>query len=117
MGFTNKEQAAELVRLGLPADTCDMAFEDGFPRPLPHGEPLPEGAEPCWSCDGLFALLPMEVVMDRYVWRLSVQTQKEDGMYIVSYACGGNALSKNSTVFFDAVYAMMVDVMTYFKEE
>ena len=32
MGFTNKEQAAELVRLGLPADTCDMAFEDGSPR-------------------------------------------------------------------------------------
>lgn len=117
MGFTNKEQAARLAGLGMPAGTCDMVFEGGSPRMRAEGEALPENACPCWSGDRLFTLLPMEVEWDGRTWKLSVSTQKEDGMYIVSYTCGGNALSNNSTDFFGAVYAMTIHTLTYIKDE
>ena len=116
MKYTSKEQSEKLVGLGLEKDTCDFAYlkNSETPTPVEQGK-LPANATPCWSCDRLFELLPMEVNMDKFVWKLSIYTQKEDNMYVVTYACNNNTFSKNSTTFFDAVYDMMHDILLYFQ--
>ena len=114
MNFTSREQSKVLVGLGLEPSTCDFCYEEKAEKPIPFENELPKGATPCWSCERLLELLPMEIKLGGNVWKFSILTQNEDKMYVLTYSFGGNTFSKNSESLFCAAYDMLHDFLIYF---
>lgn len=84
---TTKEQSARLLKCGVPADNADMSW---------HGNTLETFSQltydmwlltPAWSLNALLGLLPKEIDIDGYPYRISIYFEDPDESVIGNQWC------------------------------
>lgn len=86
---TTKEQSARLLQCGVDPETADMMFT---PHNTLSAEPYKEtlkdrGYFPAWSLSALLALLPKEIDIDGYAYRISIYFENPDEPVIGNQWC------------------------------
>lgn len=86
---TTREQSARLLQCGVDPETADMMFT---PHNMLSAEPYKEtlkdrGYFPAWSLSALLALLPKEIDIDGYAYRISIYFENPDEPVIGNQWC------------------------------
>ena len=86
---TTREQSARLLQCGVDPETADMMFT---PHNTLSAEPYKEtlkdrGYFPAWSLSALLALLPKEIDIDGYAYRISIYFENPDEPVIGNQWC------------------------------
>lgn len=100
---TAKSQSARLLQCGVSADTADMSWRttlcpgDDEPWAAPQLSVLPyseakdiygdDYIEPVWSLSALLGLLPKEIDIDGYPYRISIYFENPDEPVIGNQWC------------------------------
>lgn len=89
---TNKSQSDRLVACGVAAFTADMTqFPDGELSAIPYseynGECFHKDTLPAWSLSALLGLLPKEIEIDGYKYRISIYFENPDEPVIGNQWC------------------------------
>lgn len=87
---TTSEQSLRLLRCGVSADTADMAryIDDSVPMmPWDWTTGSYGGTFPAWSLSALLGLLPKEINIDGYKYRISIYFESPDEPVIGNQWC------------------------------
>lgn len=89
---TTKEQSYHLLRCGVSADTADMVYTNYRNKPN-DGKPyigsigIRKDLIPAWSLSALLGLLPKEINIDGYKYRISIYFESPDEPVIGNQWC------------------------------
>ncbi len=61
---TSRDQAARLLKCGVPAESADMLHNESTGLEVNVSEEIPSGYNPAWSLSALCGLLPKEIKVD-----------------------------------------------------
>ncbi len=87
---TTQDQSERLLRCGVPADTADMArYEDDEVPMMPWNWATGSygGTFPAWSLSALLGLMPKEIDIDGYPYRISIYYEDSDEPVIGNQWC------------------------------
>lgn len=90
---TDKSQSARLLACGVPADTADMAYatDCNILLTAPYAEMRDRFQEkdcsPAWSLSALLRLLPKEIDIDGYPYRISIYFENAEEPVIGNQWC------------------------------
>lgn len=87
---TDHSQSARLLKCGVPAETADMArYEDDSVPMMPWDWTTGSygGTFPAWSLGRLLELLPKEINIDGYPYRISIYFENPDEPVIGNQWC------------------------------
>lgn len=92
---TNKDQSARLLRCGVSADTADMCYDSGALSLMDYDSAVHERDSrresyeviPAWSLSALLGLLPKEIDIDGYKYRISIYFESPDEPVIGNQWC------------------------------
>jgi hypothetical protein len=87
---TDSSQSQRLLRCGVSADTADMArYEDDEVPMMPWDWTTGSygGTFPAWSLNALLGLLPKEIDIDGYKYRISIYFESSDEPVIGNQWC------------------------------
>lgn len=87
---TTQDQSARLLRCGVPAESADMArYEDDEVPMMPWDWTTGSygGTFPAWSLSRLLELLPKEIDIDGYPYRISIYFESPDEPVIGNQWC------------------------------
>ena len=89
---TTKEQSAHLLRCGVSADTADMSWavlsdETEVLTAIPNLAQSEVINYPAWSLSALLGLLPKEIYIDGYKYRISIYFESPDEPVIGNQWC------------------------------
>lgn len=84
---TDRPQSDRLLRCGVSADTADMIYSEDCGFEVNVGGRLPDGCTPAWSLSRLLELMPKEIEIDGYPYRISIYFEKPDEPVIGNQWC------------------------------
>lgn len=92
---TTQSQSQRLLRCGVPADTADMCYDSGALSLMDYHSALCErnsrretyDVAPAWSLSALLGLLPKEIDIDGYTYRISIYFESPEEPVIGNQWC------------------------------
>lgn len=92
---TTIEMSARLLHCGVPANTADMCYDSGALSLMDYDSALHERDSrretyeiiPAWSLNALLSLLPKEIAIDGYAYRISIYFENPDEPVIGNQWC------------------------------
>lgn len=88
---TTKEQSARLLQCGVPAESADMYinnYDELWAAPYKDNQRKNEkGFAPAWSLSALLGLLPKEIEIDGYPYRISIYFENPDEPVVGNQWC------------------------------
>lgn len=69
---TTRNQAARLLKCGVPAESADMLHNESTGLEVNVSEEIPSGYNPAWSLSALLELLPKEIKSDGTTYKLNI---------------------------------------------
>lgn len=92
---TTQDQSARLLRCGVSADTADMCYDGGALSLMDYDSAVHERdsrresyeVTPAWSLSKMLGLLPKEIDIDGYKYRISIYFENPDEPVIGNQWC------------------------------
>lgn len=84
---TTREQSDRLLKCGVPAESADMVYDEATGLEVNAGNTIQSGYSPAWSLSRLLSLLPKEIDIDGYSYRISIYFENPDEPVIGNQWC------------------------------